>query len=120
MSDDKEYDEHRPGHDVMCNRTMSSEQEGGFKPHDGLVRLAGTQWRMVGGNDAKRVDVRCERCGALMAKVDETGLTVRRNDLQILVGGAFHMALVCYRPCCRCLNVFEITTQRKWIQSRTK
>ena len=60
-------------------------------------------------------DVRCEACGILLGRVGSEGLTVRRSQLQISIVGDFHASIVCYRPCCRHLNVllFEKAT-RPW------
>ena len=52
-------------------------------------------------------EVRCKSCGALLAKTEATGLTIRRGDLQATIDGAFRAALVCYRPRCRTLNIVE-------------
>ena len=56
----------------------------------------------------KKDEVRCKSCGALLAKLDETGLTIKRGDLQATVDGAFRATLVCYRPRCRTLNILSL------------
>ena len=56
---------------------------------------------------ARSADVRCKSCGALLAKTEATGLTIRRGDLQATIDGAFRATLVCYRPRCRTLNIVE-------------
>lgn len=53
-------------------------------------------------------EVRCERCSILLAKLDETGLAIRRNDLEIHYGGPGLVSIRCYRPRCRRLNVVRI------------
>jgi len=55
-------------------------------------------------------DVRCQGCSILLAKLDETGLTVRRNDLEVHYGGPGLVSIRCYRPRCRRLNVVRIST----------
>lgn len=52
-------------------------------------------------------DVRCTACGALLAKQEPTGLSIRRGDLQATIDGAYRVTLVCYRPRCRTLNIVE-------------
>ncbi len=56
----------------------------------------------------KQDEVRCKSCGALLAKLDETGLTIRRGDLQATMDGVFRASLVCYRPNCRTLNTLSL------------
>jgi phage FluMu protein Com len=53
-------------------------------------------------------DVRCPGCGILLARLDETGLTVRRNDLEVHYGGPGQVSLRCYRPRCRKLHVIRL------------
>ncbi|MBI3184652.1 MAG: hypothetical protein HYZ28_21150 [Myxococcales bacterium] len=55
-------------------------------------------------------EVRCKACGILLAAVDESGLTIRRGELQATFDGEFHAALVCYRRSCRKLNVLRLST----------
>lgn len=55
-------------------------------------------------------DVRCKDCGILLGKIDESGLNIRRNDLQATVTGVFHASIVCYRSRCRTLNVLRLPT----------
>jgi len=55
-------------------------------------------------------DVRCKACGILLGKIDESGLTIRRGELQATVSGEFHASLVCYRSRCRTLNVLRLST----------
>lgn len=52
---------------------------------------------------------RCSSCGILLAKVNDSGLTIRRSELQATVTGEFYASVVCYRPGCRTLNVLRIT-----------
>jgi phage FluMu protein Com len=66
----------------------------------------------------KHDEVRCKSCGALLAKVDETGLTIKRGDMQATVDGAFRATLVCYAPRCRSLNILNISTEREGSQAR--
>ena len=63
-------------------------------------------------------DIRCKKCGALLAKLDETGLTIKRGDLQATVDGAFRATLVCYAPRCRSLNILNISTERRGAQAQ--
>ena len=51
---------------------------------------------------------RCSSCGILLAKIDESRLTIRRGELQATIDGEFHASFVCYRPRCRSLNVLRI------------
>ena len=50
-------------------------------------------------------DCRCKACGALLAKLDRDGLTIRRGDMQVVVSGDSTVAVTCYRDRCRTLNV---------------
>lgn len=59
---------------------------------------------------SKNNEIRCKHCGALLAKFDETGLTIRRGNLQASIDGDFRAALVCYRPHCGELNVLRLST----------
>jgi hypothetical protein len=56
-------------------------------------------------------EVRCKSCGILLAKIDDTGLTIRRGDLEANFHGAFRAALRCYRSRCRSLNIVQLPTQ---------
>ena len=53
-------------------------------------------------------DVRCRGCNILLGKLDETGLTICRNDLEVHYGGPGLVSIRCYRPRCRRLNVVRI------------
>lgn len=55
-------------------------------------------------------EIRCKSCGILLAKIDESGLSIRRGEMQATVHGDFHASIVCYRPSCRTLNVLRLTT----------
>ena len=55
-------------------------------------------------------EVRCSACGILLATIDESGLVIRRGDLQATFDGELHAALVCYRRSCRKLNVLRLST----------
>ena len=63
-------------------------------------------------------EVRCKSCGALLAKLDETGLTIKRGDLQATLDGVFRATLVCYAPRCRSLNILNISTEPRGAQAR--
>ena len=52
-------------------------------------------------------DCRCKACGALLAKLDRDGLTIRRGDMQVVVSGESTVAVTCYRDRCRTLNVLS-------------
>ena len=52
-------------------------------------------------------DCRCKACGALLAKRDRDGLTIRRGDMQVVVSGDSTVAVTCYRDRCRTLNVLS-------------
>ena len=41
-------------------------------------------------------DCRCKACGALLAKLDRDGLTIRRGDMQVVVSGDSTVAVTCY------------------------
>ena len=56
-------------------------------------------------------EVRCKSCGILLAKIDDTGLSIHRGDLEANFHGAFHAALRCYRSRCRSLNVVQFPTK---------
>ena len=66
----------------------------------------------------KRDVVRCKGCGAVLAKIDETGLTIKRGDLQATVDGEFRATLVCYAPRCRSLNILNISTAGRGAMAR--
>lgn len=51
------------------------------------------------------IDCRCKACGALLAKREQDGLTVRRGDLQLVVSGDSTVSMTCYRAHCHTLNV---------------
>ena len=55
-------------------------------------------------------DCRCKACGALLAKRDRDGLTIRRGDMQVVVSGDSTVAVTCYRDRCRTLNVLSSRT----------
>ncbi len=58
----------------------------------------------------KTRQIRCTGCNALLAEVDDSGLVIRRGDLQATIDGDFHASVVCYRPRCRKLNVLRLST----------
>lgn len=66
----------------------------------------------------KHDEFRCKSCGTLLAKLDETGLTIKRGDLQATLDGAFRATLVCYAPRCRSLNILNISTEPRGAQAR--
>jgi len=53
-------------------------------------------------------DWRCSQCGILLARLDETGLKIRRSEFQATLIGEFVASIVCYRPRCRTLNVRRV------------
>ena len=55
-------------------------------------------------------EVRCKNhdCHILLGKLDETGLTICRNDLEVHYGGSGLVSIRCYRRRCRRLNVVRI------------
>ena len=55
-------------------------------------------------------DCRCKACGALLAKRDRDGLTIRRGDMQVVVSDDSTVAVTCYRDRCRTLNVLSSRT----------
>jgi len=55
-------------------------------------------------------ELRCKSCGILLAKIDDSGLNIRRGDLQATLHGDFHASIVCYRTSCRTLNVLKLST----------
>ena len=55
-------------------------------------------------------DVRCKSCNILLAKVDPTGVTILRGDLQATFAGELHASFVCYRQRCRALNVLTFSS----------
>lgn len=59
---------------------------------------------------AQPQEIRCTSCGILLGKVDESGFTIRRGDLEANFDGAFRAALRCYRSRCRSLNVIHLST----------
>ena len=60
---------------------------------------------------AGSADVRCEACGALLARIDASGLCIRRGDLEACIDGRFRARLTCYRPRCKRLNQVRVTTE---------
>ena len=56
-------------------------------------------------------EVRCKACNILLAKLDASGLTIVRGDLQATISGELHASFVCYRPRCRVLNVLTCSTR---------
>lgn len=62
---------------------------------------------------AQPQEIRCTSCGILLGKIDESGLTIRRGDLEANFDGAFRAALRCYRSRCRSLNVIHLSTVRE-------
>jgi hypothetical protein len=58
-------------------------------------------------------DIRCRACGVLLAKLDETGLSIRRGDLQATIDGTFRASVVCYKPGCRTLTILNLSTERQ-------
>ena len=48
-------------------------------------------------------ECRCKSCGALLAKRDHDGVSIRRGELQTTITGDFTVSVTCYR--CRTLNV---------------
>lgn len=59
----------------------------------------------------KHDDVRCKTCSNLLARIDETGLTILRGGLQATINGTFRVTLVCYQPRCRSLNILNLSTE---------
>jgi hypothetical protein len=55
-------------------------------------------------------ELRCKSCGILLAKIDDSGLNIRRGQLQATLHGDFHASIVCYRTSCRTLNVLKLCT----------
>jgi hypothetical protein len=58
-------------------------------------------------------EIRCKSCGILLAKIDDSGLTIRRGDMQATFDGQFHASLVCYRASCKTLNVIRVTPSNR-------
>lgn len=50
-------------------------------------------------------DIRCPACNALLARREGDVIAIRRNDLQVTIGGDGHASVVCYRLSCRKLTV---------------
>jgi len=57
--------------------------------------------------DRSARDVRCKTCGTLLCQIDDSGMTIRRGNLQVTVGGEFHASIVCYWRRCQTLNVIN-------------
>lgn len=55
-------------------------------------------------------EVRCKDCRILLAEQDPSGITIRRNNLEVHYGGDGLVSIRCYRPRCRRLNVVRIST----------
>jgi hypothetical protein len=57
-------------------------------------------------------EVRCKNpnCHILLGELDETGLTIRRNDIEVHYAGPGNVSIRCYRPRCRRMNVVRIST----------
>ena len=56
-------------------------------------------------------EIRCKSCGILLGKIDDTGLTIQRGDLEANFDGTFRASLRCYRNRCRSLNVVQFPTK---------
>lgn len=56
-------------------------------------------------------DWRCSKCGILLAKIGDEGLSIHRGNMQATMAGEFHASIVCYRPQCRQLNVLRIKSE---------
>ena len=56
-------------------------------------------------------DIRCKACRTLLGKLDTTGFTIVRNELQATFSGDCRATLVCYHARCRTLNVLELHTR---------
>ncbi len=65
--------------------------------------------RALPGRFAKHTKIHCKMCGVLLAKLDETGLTIRRGGLQSTTEGRFRTTLVCYH--CKTLNIIRHSTE---------
>ena len=65
----------------------------------------------------KTRQIRCTSCNALLAEVDDSGLVIRRGELQATIDGDFHASLVCYQRRCRRLNVVRLCTATKAAQA---
>ena len=53
-------------------------------------------------------EIRCRRCGTLLAKTDDAGMTIDRGQLQATMMGDFSASFVCYMPRCRALTVVKV------------
>ncbi len=49
------------------------------------------------------IDCRCKSCGALLARRDADGLSVRRGEFQLAITGEFTATVSCYR--CKTLTI---------------
>ena len=54
-------------------------------------------------------EIRCKQCGILLGKIDQSGLTIRRGQLEMTIDGDFHASFVCYREGCKKLNVIRLS-----------
>ncbi len=57
------------------------------------------------------LDVRCSRCGKLLAKARDGLLVIQRGDLRATFDGQFRASLTCSRPGCGHENVVVVVSQ---------
>lgn len=62
--------------------------------------------------DPSNTNVRCTACGALLAKISNGELTVRRGTFQVSVVGNWAVSLVCYLPGCRKVTAAKADVHR--------
>ena len=58
-------------------------------------------------------EVRCSACRALLARLEDDELRIRRNDLQVHIDGCSRVSIVCYQARCRTLNVVRLGAIRE-------
>jgi hypothetical protein len=57
--------------------------------------------------------IRCGSCGAMLAKMEDDIVCVRRGDLQISILSPCRAAMVCHRRECRRLTVLQVSERKK-------
>lgn len=53
-------------------------------------------------------EVRCKDCNILLGKIDDTGFSVRRGEMEIHYAGPGCISVRCYRHRCKALNVLQL------------
>jgi hypothetical protein len=62
---------------------------------------------------SKTTDVHCtnSNCNALLGKIDDTGFTIRRGEMEIHYSGSGVISIRCYQRRCHSLNVLRLNPE---------